>query len=86
MFTALQPDSRAKPAGVQSCEIREQVGGTQPTDPDEMSLLAVETRMPYRADFEQTDIGKTAYFVMRWLNTRGQPGPWSQVYSAIIPS
>jgi hypothetical protein len=42
--------------------------------------------MSYRADFEQTDIGKTVYFAMRWLNTRGKPGPWSQIYSATVPS
>jgi hypothetical protein len=80
------PDSRSKPPGVQSCEIREQIGGTAPTDPEAMSLLAIETRMPYRADFEAGDIGKTVYFAMRWLNTRGKPGPWSQIYSAIVPS
>jgi hypothetical protein len=79
------PDSKAKPPGVQSVEIREQIGGTAPTDPNTMAFLAIETRAPYRADFEATDIGKTVYFAFRWLNTKGQPGPWSQIFNAVIP-
>jgi hypothetical protein len=80
------PDTRAKPAGVRACEIREQIGGTAPTDPEDMAFLALESRTPYRADFDADDIGKIAYFAARWINTRNQPGPWSQIYSAIIPS
>jgi hypothetical protein len=80
------PDSKAKPAGVRACELRQQVGGTAPTDPQNMAFLAMESRSPYRADFDADDIGKTAYFAARWVNTRNQPGPWSQIYMAVIPS
>lgn len=79
------PDSKAKPAGVQGAEIREQIGGPAPTNPETMAFLAIDTRSPYRADFEQTDVGKTVYFALRWVNTRGQSGPWSQIFSAVIP-
>jgi hypothetical protein len=80
------PDSRAKPAGVQSCEIRQQVGGTAPTDPETMAFLASETRPPYRADFDAEEVGKIVYFALRWVNTRGKPGPWSQIFSVVVPS
>ena len=50
-----------------------------------MAFLAIETRSPYRADFEAPDAGKTVYFAFRWLNTKGQPGPWSQIYDAVCP-
>jgi hypothetical protein len=66
--------------------VRQQVGGTAPTDPEAMPFLAIETRMPYRADFDADEIGKTAYFALRWVNKRGQPGPWSQVFNAVVPS
>lgn len=82
---ATTPDSKGKPPGVQSCEIREQIGGTAPTDPNAMAFLAIETRSPYRADFEAGDVGKTVYFALRWLNTKGQPGPWSQIFNAVCP-
>lgn len=80
------PESRAKPPGVKGCEIREQVGGTAPTDPEAMTFLAIETRPPYRADFDAADVGKTVYFALRWMNNRGETGPWSQIFSAVIPS
>ena len=80
------PDKRAKPAGVHGCDIREQTGGTAPTDPEAMAQVAIETRTPYRADYEITDIGKTVYFALRWLSTRGDPGPWSAFFSAVVPS
>ena len=50
-----------------------------------MAFLAMETRAPYRADFEAPDAGKTVYFAFRWVNTTGKPGPWSQIYSAVCP-
>ncbi len=55
-------------------------------NPNAMSLLAIETRMPYRADFDPGDVGKTVYFAVRWLNTRGEKGPSRQSYNAVIPS
>lgn len=79
------PEKRSKPAGVQFCEIREQIGGTEPVNPDSMAFLAAETRPPYRADFDSPDVGKTVYFALRWVNTRGEPGPWSQIFSAVVP-
>lgn len=79
------PDKRAKPAGVQYCEIREQIGGTAPTDPNTMAFLASDSRAPYRADFDASDIAKTVYFALRWVNTRHEPGPWSAIFSAVIP-
>jgi hypothetical protein len=81
------PNSRAKPAGAASCEIRQQIvpaGGTAPTDPDTMPFLALDTKAPYRADLEPADAGKTAYYAQRWTNTRGEPGPWSTITSQPI--
>jgi hypothetical protein len=81
------PETRAKPAGVAFAEIRIAIApAVPPTDPLEMDFLANETRAPYRADFEIEEIGKTCYFALRWLNTRGEAGPWSPFYSAVVPS
>jgi uncharacterized repeat protein (TIGR03803 family) len=38
-------------------------------------------RTPYRADLDPNDVRKTAYYAMRWVNTRGNPGPWSEITS-----
>jgi hypothetical protein len=71
---------------VESCEIREQIGGTAPTNPNTMAFLATESRMPYRADFLPEDVSKTVYFALCWVNRKLEPGPRIQIYSAIVPS
>jgi len=78
------PTRRKKPDGMMGVEIRVQVGGAEPVEPDEMRFLAIDTSTPYVADFDGADAGKTAYYRLRWLNTRQQAGPWSDIYSATI--
>ena len=36
-------------------------------------------------DFNAVDSGKTAYFCIRYENSKGQAGPWGPIFSAIIP-
>lgn len=77
------PGSRAKPAGVSGCEVWMKIG-TAPTDPSELTFLAIDTRSPYTAVFDGADGGKIAHYMLRWVNTRGERGPWSQTVSATI--
>jgi hypothetical protein len=77
------PQSKAKPAGVIGAEIWLKVG-TPPTDTAELHFLALDTRTPYTADFLAADGGKTAYYMLRWVNTKGEKGPWSATYSATV--
>jgi hypothetical protein len=79
----LSPTSKAKPGGVSGCEVWVKIG-TAPADPNELSYLATDTRTPYTAVFEGADGGKMANYMLRWVNTRGERGPWSQTVSATI--
>jgi len=77
--------SKAKPAGVMGCEIWHLVGGaTPPVDNSTMSFLATDTKTPYVAHYAGADANKTAYYMLRWVNAKGEPGPWSAVVSATI--
>jgi hypothetical protein len=78
------PGSRAKPAGVMGCEVWVKVGPTPPVDPSECRYLATDTATPYTAEYEGADAGKIAHYMLRWVNTRGERGPWSQTVSATI--
>jgi hypothetical protein len=69
------PTSRAKPAGVSACELWLFVGTTAPTGPEAMHLQAVDRSTPYLMEFESSDAGKTAWWALRWVNTRGEHGP-----------
>lgn len=78
------PTSRAKPEGVQGCEIWMKVGEPAPAGPNDVHYLALDTRTPYTVEFEAADAGKTAYYMLRWISTRGETGPWSQTVSGTI--
>ncbi len=76
--------SKAKPAGVRGCEIWCKIGGTPPADASELKYLATDTSTPYIAHFEGADAGKTVHYMLRWVNTRGETGPWSETISVTI--
>jgi len=37
-----------------------------------------------QTDFPSAEAGKTAYYALRWMSTRGEKGPWSEVASATV--
>jgi hypothetical protein len=78
------PTRRAKPAGVQGAEIWVKVGAAPPTGPSELTFLALDTSTPYTVEFLEADAGQTAHYMLRWVNTRGERGPWSETASATI--
>ncbi len=78
------PNSRAKPDGVMGCEIWVKVGDPAPTDPQQLQFLGLDTSTPYVATYGGDAGGKTAYYMLRWVNGKGEQGPWSQTVSATI--
>jgi len=80
----LTPTSRAKPDGVQGCEIWMKVGEPAPAGPKDVHYLALDTRTPYTVEFEAGDAGKTAYYMLRWISTRAESGPWSATVTGTI--
>lgn len=55
-----------------------------PASASELHYLATDTRTSYVAQFDPADADKTAYYWLRWENTKGETGPWSAVVSATI--
>jgi hypothetical protein len=76
--------SKAKPVGVHGCEIFYKIDGAAPVDASELSYLATDTATPYVTTFEGKYAGKTVYYMLRWVNTRGEQGPWSSTFSAMV--
>lgn len=83
-FDESTPNSKAKPFGVRGVEIWEKIGGAPPTGPTEVTYLALDTRTPYVNHFDGADAGKTVHYMLRWVNTRNEPGPWSETISVTI--
>lgn len=78
------PDTKAKPKGYRGCQIWAYTGAQPPTDLDQYQFLATDTQTPYVHVFEMEDAGKTIHYRLRWVNTRDEPGPWSETIAATI--
>jgi hypothetical protein len=55
-----------------------------PTDPAALTFLTMTTKPSFRADFKPGEGGKTAVYMARWVNTRGEKGPWSEITTAPV--
>ena len=77
--------SKAKPKGVIGCEIWVFVGDTPPADPSGYTFVTMATSSPAPVPFPGTQGGKKATYLLRWVNTTGDKGPWSNAVSATIP-
>ncbi len=78
------PTRKAKPSGVMGAGIWVKVGDPPPVDPDELKFLGLDTRTPYTAKFQGAEANKVAHYMVRWVSTRGEKGPWSETASATI--
>jgi hypothetical protein len=76
---------KGKPDGQHCAEIAWMISDIPPTRWDELLHSAVDTNSPFSLVFENDRRGKTVYFALRWENTRGEKGPWSEIMNAIIP-
>lgn len=81
------PTRRARPRGVLGAEVWVRLVAPDeptPTNPAALSFLTMTTRPSVRAEFRPGDGGKTAVYMLRWVNTRGEKGPWSDAATATI--
>jgi hypothetical protein len=45
----------------------------------------LDTNTPYLAQYTGAPGAKKAHYMLRWVSTRGDKGPWSETVSATIP-
>ena len=53
-------------------------------DPRTLSFLTLTSRPTVRTEFKAADGGKTSVYMLRWDNTRGEKGPWSEICGATV--
>jgi hypothetical protein len=78
------PHTPRKPDGVASIELWCCVAATPPAGPDDCEYLGNDTKPPYLAVHEASEANKTCHYIGRWVNTRGEKGPWSETVSATV--
>ncbi|NOS99219.1 MAG: hypothetical protein HOP29_01165 [Phycisphaerales bacterium] len=60
------------------------VADPPPADPAAFTFVALDTRTPYVLDFDGPDGGRNAHYLLKWANTRGEKGPWSETATATV--
>ena len=78
------PTRTAKPKGVMGVELWVKIGNPPPVGPSQVDFLALDTRTPYVATYAGAVANQVAHYMLRWVNTRGEKGPWSETASATI--
>ncbi len=77
-------DKRRKPRGAIGAEVYMAIASAPPAGVDQLSLRDVNSSTKVIQEFNSADTGKTAFYAFRWVNTRGDKGPWSDITAATI--
>lgn len=83
VFDSANPARRAKPRGVEGCEVWLKIGA-EPAHPDELQFAGVHKNHRFVRQFTAAELGQKAYYMLRWFNSRGERGPWSETISGTI--
>jgi hypothetical protein len=81
------PNKRAKPRHALGCEIWCVLAASidpAPLDPSAYQSLGLNTASPFMTEHAGKDVGKMAHYLLRWVGTTGEKGPWSDIISATI--
>ena len=81
------PTRRARPKGVLGAEVWVKLvtpGEPAPTDPAALTFLTMTTKTAFATNYPAEAGGKAAVYMLRWINTRGEKGPWSDVATATV--
>jgi hypothetical protein len=87
-FHDKKEEGHAKAYGIHGAEMAWGVfeaAAIAPVDWSELPHSTFATHSPLRLTFNGHDRGKAFYFALRWENTRGEKGPWSEIQSTIVP-
>jgi hypothetical protein len=77
--------SKAKPDGQHGMEMTGRAGGDKPSGLGDLTHSYFDTHTPLDIEFREDERGQTFWFAVRWENTTGEKGPWSEIMSAVIP-
>jgi hypothetical protein len=84
-YPADSPRRRGKPRGQYGAEIRWVFSENVIRDPSDMTRSVFQTASPCILTFDGDEPPIPLYVALRWVNTRGQHGPWSRIQGMIVP-
>ncbi len=78
------PQNRLKPPGVVGLQLFCRIAEIPPATPMTSDFMTLLTRSAMTVNFQQADVGKTAYYFGRWQTAAGLVGPWGLMTSRMI--
>ncbi|MDR0422226.1 MAG: hypothetical protein LBH72_04345 [Proteiniphilum sp.] len=76
---------RGLPPRAAGFEVWRRMGPPNPAVEDDWRLVTQASHSPFLLTYGEEKSGLRVYYRVRWVNTRGVPGPWSEIISAVIP-
>lgn len=76
--------SKKKPRGAMGAEIWVKIDGPPPGSEKDCTFVAVDSATPYVAEYDATQGGKLAHYMLRWRMRDGTLGSWGETVSATI--
>lgn len=80
----LNGTSRAKPSWALGCEVWYTVGVQPQIDASDAKYAGLVRRNPFELNFANEEGGKQAHYILRWVGTKGEKGPWSDIKSVTV--
>ena len=71
--------SWAKPEHVHSMDLRWGIADSRPGHVDQLPNMASTTSNPITLRFEEAERGKRVFYAGRWVNSKAECGPWSDI-------
>ena len=81
---AAAPDNKRRPRGAMGAEIYVKLDGPPPTDEKQCTFLTVDSATPYVAEYDGSDAGKMAHYMLRWRMRDGSTGAWGETVRSTI--
>ena len=78
------PHRRAKPFGMEGCEVWHYIGETPPDKIEDFRYVETARRTPLSVDYTMENAGKTVFYRLRWKSKNGTKGTWSAIIRATI--
>ncbi|MDR1593137.1 MAG: hypothetical protein LBS43_01475 [Prevotellaceae bacterium] len=75
---------RSKPANAHGYEVWQKIGGERPLIDDEFKYAGFSTKSPFQIQYPLANVGAIVWYRGRWVNSKNEPGPWSEIVYAII--
>ena len=75
---------RTKPKGVRGITYHWAILDEPPESPESLNMVNSKSSGPLILEFSENQRGQKLYISARWENSRGEPGPWSDIVKTYI--